>query len=184
MWLPLGTKLLEVGSITVSGKASVPKVHPSHKPQWVRLQDPNGNELHLRNESRAALTWLSQCFASSRVKPLKQYPLMHCMAAAEARADGNMVGIGGWIGTSAQFAWFAEQWEMSEIRGIGRSWLKHRKNILHASRRWHSWRSQCWPRHACGQSTGASHCRRPVTIPVLKQASISVSPPHSQSAIS
>ena len=87
-----------------------------HKPQWVRLQDPSRNELHLRNESRAALTWLSQCFASSRIRSLKQYPLMHCMAAADARADGNLVGIGGWIGTATQFAWFAEQWDISEVR--------------------------------------------------------------------
>ena len=116
MWLPLGAKLLEVGSIAITGKASVPRVPPSHKPQWVRLQDPSRNELHLRNESRAALTWLSRCFASSRIRSLKQYPLLHCMAAADARADGNLVGIGGWIGTATQFVWFAEQWGISEVR--------------------------------------------------------------------
>ena len=116
LWLPLGARLLEVGSITITGKASVPRVPPSHKQQWVRLQDPNRNELHLRNESRAALTWLSRCFASSRIRSLKQYPLLHCLAAADARADGNLVGIGGWIGTSTQFSWFAEQWDISEVR--------------------------------------------------------------------
>ena len=116
MWLPLGAKLLEIGSITITGKQSVPRVPPSHKPQWVRLQDPNRNELHLRNESRAALLWLSQCFSTSRIRSLKQYPIMHCMAAADARADGNLVGIGGWISTSTQFAWFAEQWDMTEVR--------------------------------------------------------------------
>ena len=41
---------------------------------------------------------------------------MHCMAAADARADGNIVGIGGWISTATQFAWFAEQWNMEEVR--------------------------------------------------------------------
>ena len=94
----------------------MPKVPPSHKPQWVRLQDPHRNELHLRNESRAALTCLAKCFASSRVRSLKQHPIMRCMAAADARADGNTVGIGGWISTATQFAWFAEQWDMEELR--------------------------------------------------------------------
>ena len=116
MWLPLGAKVLEVGSIAITGKSSVPRIPPSHKSQWVRLQDPQRNELHLRNESRAALTWLAQCFATSRIRSLKQHPIMHCMAAADARADGNIVGIGGWISTATQFAWFAEQWNMEEVR--------------------------------------------------------------------
>ena len=65
LWIPPGSKLLEVGSIAVRSKQDVPRIPPSHKPQWVRLSDPARTEIHLRNESRQALLWLSACFHST-----------------------------------------------------------------------------------------------------------------------
>ena len=44
--------------------------------------------------------------------------MLHCFAAADARADGDIVGIGGWIVTARQCAWFAEQWTSAEIRAV------------------------------------------------------------------
>ena len=41
--------------------------------------------------------------------------MMHCYAAADARADGDIVGIGGWFVSAPQCAWFAEQWNNTEI---------------------------------------------------------------------
>ena len=42
--------------------------------------------------------------------------MLRCFAAADARADGDIIGVGGWIVTATQCAWFAEQWISSEVR--------------------------------------------------------------------
>ena len=59
-WLPRQAQLLEVGSLKIKSKADVPLVPPSHKHQWVRLADPHRAEIHLRQESKFVLAWLSQ----------------------------------------------------------------------------------------------------------------------------
>ena len=63
MWLTVGAQLLEVGSQKISCKADVPRIPPAHAPQWISLADHSRQEIHLRNESRSALRWLSSCFA-------------------------------------------------------------------------------------------------------------------------
>ena len=85
---------------------------------WIRIADPQRAELHLRPESRDALQWLFTCFAHDRRRVLRQKPLLHCFAAADARADGDLIGIGGWMVTAHRCAWFAEQWHASEIRAV------------------------------------------------------------------
>ena len=103
----------------------VPRVVSSAKPQWVRMSDPMRNEIHLRNESRAALRWLSSCFSHHQLRLIRQAPQLHCMAAADAMAEGSTVGIGGWISASQSFAWFSEQWDMTEVR---KHWPQLSKN--------------------------------------------------------
>ena len=49
---------------------------------------------------------------------MRQCPLLHCYAAAGARADGDIVGIGRWFVSASHCAWFAEQWHISEIRDL------------------------------------------------------------------
>ena len=44
--------------------------------------------------------------------------MLHCYAAADARADGDIVGVGGWFVSASHCAWFAEQWNISEIRDL------------------------------------------------------------------
>ena len=116
MWLTTGAQLTEVGSQKIHSKADVPRVVSSAKPQWVRMSDPMRNEIHLRNESRAALRWLSSCFSHDQLRLVRQAPQLHCMAAADAMAEGSTVGVGGWISASQSFAWFSEQWDMTEVR--------------------------------------------------------------------
>ena len=99
-------------------KRDLPKVVSAQKGMWVRVADPQRSEVHLRQESKEALQWLFACFAHDRQRPLRQKPVLHCFAGADARADGETVGIGGWIVTSTQCAWFAEQWQASELRNI------------------------------------------------------------------
>ena len=42
--------------------------------------------------------------------------MSECLGAADACAEDTKVGIGGWVITSTAVAWFAEMWEISELR--------------------------------------------------------------------
>ena len=116
MWLPKNAQLLEVGSIPISCKADVPRVPKTSQRTWVRLADPSRHEVHLRKQSKEALLWLEQMFKHSNIAPLHQPQLLQCLSAADAMAEGNQVGIGGWMCTSRGFAWFSETWTMQEVR--------------------------------------------------------------------
>ena len=114
LWLPIKAQVIRAGSHELQSKRDLPKVISAQK----GIADPQRSERHLRQESREALQWLFACFAHDRQRPLRQKPMLYCFAAADARADGDTVGIGGWIVTSQQCAWFAEQWQASELRTI------------------------------------------------------------------
>ena len=117
-WLPRKAKLLEVGGLKIQSKKDVPLVPPSHKPQWIRLADPARGEVHLREDSRFALHWLHRSFAFEQSRPLRAHETLHCMSAADAMGDADIVGIGGWVATSTGFAWFSETWHMDEVRKV------------------------------------------------------------------
>ena len=117
LWLPLGGKVLEVAGHAVTDKTSIPLVPRARQETWDRVQDPTRHEIHLCQDSRVCLHWLHSCFGHARVVSLRQAPVLRCMAAADARADGDTVGVGGWISTSSDFCWFcANQWSMPEVR--------------------------------------------------------------------
>ena len=118
LWLPIKAQVIRAGSHEVQSKGDLPKVVSAQKGMRVRIADPQRSEVHLRQESKEALQWLFACFAHDRQRPLRQKPMLHCFAAADARADGDTVGVGGWIVTSMQCAWFAEQWQVSELRTV------------------------------------------------------------------
>ena len=118
LWLPFKAQVIRAGSHEIRCKADLPKVISAQKGTWVRVADPQRAELHLRPESRGALQWLFTCFAHDRRRVLRQKPLLHCFAAADARADGDLIGIGGWIVTANRCAWFAEHWHAAEIRAV------------------------------------------------------------------
>ena len=46
MWLTVGAQILEVGSQKITCKADVPRIPPSHAPQWIRMADPQKQEIH------------------------------------------------------------------------------------------------------------------------------------------
>ena len=104
LWIPTLAKVIECSGKPVRCRADLPAVPASHKPHG------------LRKDSKFCLNWLSRCFASTPTVPLALPPLLPCLAAADACAEGNTVGIGGWFLTSNAFAWFGETWSMSDIR--------------------------------------------------------------------
>ena len=118
LWLPVKAQVIPAGSPEGKCRADLAKVISAQKGAWIRIADLQGSELHLQKESREALQWLFTCFAHDRKRTLRQRPLLHCFAAADARADGDIIGIGGWIATASRCAWFAEQWHASEVRAV------------------------------------------------------------------
>ncbi|CAE7562105.1 unnamed protein product [Symbiodinium sp. KB8] len=115
-WLPRNGRVLEVGSLKISGKADVPRVPPSHKRSWVRIFDPHRGEIHLRQESKFVLEWLRHCFAHEQPRSLRAAPLLHCLSAADAFADKHRVGIGGWLTTSKRYFWYSEIFTAEQVR--------------------------------------------------------------------
>ncbi|CAE6932726.1 mfsd7-A [Symbiodinium sp. CCMP2456] len=115
-WLPRHAQLLEVGSLKIGSKQDVPRVPPSHKHQWVRLADPTRQEIHLRTESKFVLQWLSLCFAHEQPRSLRAAPRMHCLSAADAFADKDRMGIGGWLSTAQHFIWYSEIFTADQVR--------------------------------------------------------------------
>ena len=104
---------IEVAGHAVADKSSIPLVPRARQETWVRTQP---DTIHLCKDSRICLHWLHACFGHARVVSLRQAPVLRCVAAADARADGDIVGIGGWISASSDFCWFAQQWSMAEVR--------------------------------------------------------------------
>ena len=78
----------------------------------MRLSDPARHEIHLRNESKRVLEWLSSCFQHDQLRNMRQSPLLHCMAAADAMTEGDVVGVGGWISTATQLTQVRQFWPM------------------------------------------------------------------------
>ena len=116
VWLPLHARVIAVGTTAVQCKPDM--VPPAHKAPWIRIADPHRTEIHLRDESRNAIDWLEACFSHDRLRSLRQRPLLQCFAAADAMAQGDTVGIGGWIVTANSVAWFSEQYHMAEVRSM------------------------------------------------------------------
>ena len=58
------------------------------------------------------------CLKRSPVQPLAKQPRLQALAAADACAEEEVVGIGGWAVTSSQMVCFAETWTMQDVRRV------------------------------------------------------------------
>ena len=63
-----------------------------------------------------SLKWFASTVSQSPQRPLAMPSTLQCLAAADACAEDTKVGIGGWVITTAAVAWFAEMWDISELR--------------------------------------------------------------------
>ena len=115
-FLPWKAKVLEYAGRRIYSKDDLPEVPRSTKPQWIRASDPSASRTTLRKDSKECLQWLKHCLSHNPRCPLAIPDSLICQAAADACADGQVAGIGGWIITSSDVAWFAETWHMDEVR--------------------------------------------------------------------
>ena len=129
----------------MQSKADIWPIPAADKAVWVRIADPNAQEITLSNDSKAAIHWLAQRFAYEFAMPMARPPLLTCLSAAGAVADGSQVGIGGWLCTSHQTFWFAQQWSIQELRTFWPFLTRTPSSISLASRRSHSGSYFKWP---------------------------------------
>ena len=118
LWLQRGSRITAVGARNVACKADIPAVPATHKPTYVRIADPARNEVHLGKDSQSALRWLASCMQFTPRHSLQLPPVLHCICAADAMAQGRQVGIGGWLSTSSAFLWFACTWDVDDVRAV------------------------------------------------------------------
>ena len=69
----------------------------------------------LSKSSQQCLTWLALCFQHSPVQPLARPRQLQALAAADACAEDDLEGKGGWAITSSQVVWFAKTWNMRAV---------------------------------------------------------------------
>ena len=84
---------------------------------------------------KPAMPYMAGVVLSALARPLARPHQLQALAAADACAEDDLVGIGGWAITSSQVVWFAETWNMRDIRAV---WPCLVKPASHVSRRWHS----------------------------------------------
>ena len=107
IFMPPGSKVLEFQGACVRTPADLPRVVPSHESAWVRVADASAEHTRLSKMSKHGVEWLLQCFHLDLACPLRSKPMLACKAAADACAEGSVVGIGGWFITSSSVSWFA-----------------------------------------------------------------------------
>ena len=113
--IPPGARILEYKGQRLATKADLPQLPSSAKIQFVRATDPEATQTRLRRESTESLKWFIHTLHPPQ-RPLATPELLQCLAAADACAEGQQVGIGGWVITGSAAAWFGEMWSIEEVR--------------------------------------------------------------------
>ena len=70
----------------------------------------------MTNAAQQSLQWLLPRIAATPTASLSMPPVLNSLARADAMAEGQRAGIGGWISTKHSMAWFAEFYSMDEVR--------------------------------------------------------------------
>ncbi|OLP82523.1 hypothetical protein AK812_SmicGene36826 [Symbiodinium microadriaticum] len=83
---------------------------------WIRISDPSCPVIKMTRAAQTSLAWLAPRIAAIPTTPLSLPPILSSLARADAMAEGDQVGIGGWVSTKHGLAWFAEAYTMEEIR--------------------------------------------------------------------
>ena len=116
--IPLNSRVIEWGNRSVHCKADLPLMAKPTGHTWIRISDPTCPIIKMTRAAQSSLAWLAPRIAAIPTTPLSLPPLLSSLARADAMAEGDQVGIGGWVSTKHGLAWFAETYTMEEIRTI------------------------------------------------------------------
>ena len=119
--IPTGASLVSVRHQEITSKEDLRNLLLPHKRIWMRIGDPSSDKRHLSNNSARVLKmflhWLQNF---SPLVPLRQRPLWKGEAAADAFANADICGIGGFIRTPFnQCVWFSERFVKSDFTREG-----------------------------------------------------------------
>ena len=113
---PFNSRVIEWGNRQVHCKADLPLMAKPTGHTWIRISDPSCPVIKMTRAAQSSLAWLAPRIAAIPTTPLSLPPMLSSLARADAMAEGNQVGIGGWVSTKHGLAWFAETYTMEEIR--------------------------------------------------------------------
>ena len=117
--LPLGGQVVEISHQPVHSKLDIPLAPKTTKLQWIRIAVPHQTSFQLTKGARHKLLWFKKLLQRRvHIFPLAQPRPKVMRAAADAFAEANLFGIGGWIITSSQVLWFSEQWTLEQLRSF------------------------------------------------------------------
>ena len=109
---------------------------------------------------------LRGCLRASR-----QHPALQSYAAADAMAKGENFGIGGWLITSSQCAWFSEQYGVSEAHALRPQLQDSAQRYIACFDTLAQLALAMMAHRACPQSSGRLRCRQRQATLRLKQVS-------------
>ena len=116
--IPLNSRVIEWGNKPVHCKADLPLMAKPTGHTWIRISDPSCPVIKMTRAAQSSLAWLAPRIAAIPTTPLSLPPILSSLARADAMAEGNQVGMGGWVSTKHGLAWFAETYTMEEIRSF------------------------------------------------------------------
>ena len=104
----------------VTSKDDLQNIRISHRRIWMRIRDPGSDKRILTKNSLRILTlykhWLEH---SSPLVPLRPRPLWSGLASADAFANSDVCGIGGFIRTASQLCfWFSERFVKHDFTAL------------------------------------------------------------------
>ena len=116
--IPLNSRVIEWGNRPVHCKSDLPLMAKPTGHTWIRISDPSCPTIKMTRAAQASLAWLAPRISAIPTTPLSLPPLLSSLARADAMAEGDQVGIGGWVSTKHGLAWFAESYSMNEVRAV------------------------------------------------------------------
>ena len=120
--IPVGGKLLSAKHVELRRKSDLRLVQPSGKRLWLRVADPRTSKRRLSALSKAFLQfWLRWAMSGPTFRMLRSPPAMSPqMAAADAMAQGDKIGIGGFASFGeGHNIWFSERFAVADFLDLG-----------------------------------------------------------------
>ena len=117
-----GSRLLSVRHVDIHSLDDLRLVRATGKRLWARIADPTTAKRKLSLASRQFLLfWKAWCLRPQTFRPLSLPPFQPDVTlAADARTQGTVVGIGGWLAFHGQQrVWFSESFQVSEFQSLG-----------------------------------------------------------------
>ena len=117
--IPAGSKLVSVRHSPVQTLHDVESVRLTDRRLWLRILNPKSQQRKLSMHSRRVLKlWLRWLTTSPPLRTMRPPAQVSVRASADASAQGEAFQIGGLLATDSTIYWFAEKWNVSDIKRL------------------------------------------------------------------